>query len=105
MADLKSLQGPVYSMDRKLYYVVNVVVGIIWACDWSADSKYFVTVGRDKKCVIWSLEDKKSICQEIFTYLLFQLTPSPCYATFCHSDTFVPTFQTFVIPWIKQNMT
>ncbi|XP_015269628.1 PREDICTED: elongator complex protein 2-like, partial [Gekko japonicus] len=26
---------------------------IIWSCDWTPDSKYFVTGSRDKKVVIW----------------------------------------------------
>ncbi|MEE6465443.1 hypothetical protein FKM82_006558 [Ascaphus truei] len=26
---------------------------IIWSCDWTSDSKYFVTGSRDKKVIIW----------------------------------------------------
>lgn len=30
---------------------------IIWDCSWTFDSKYFMTVSRDKKAVFWSVED------------------------------------------------
>jgi WD40 repeat protein len=50
-----------YSLYFKTDKKTSIHARIIWACDWSSDSKYFVTVGRDKKCVVWSLEDKKSI--------------------------------------------
>ena len=53
-----------YSLYFKTDKKTSIHARIIWACDWSSDSKYFVTVGRDKKCVIWSLEDKKSISPE-----------------------------------------
>ncbi|MEQ2268960.1 hypothetical protein XENORESO_019704, partial [Xenotaenia resolanae] len=26
---------------------------IIWSCDWSSESKYFVTSSRDKKVIVW----------------------------------------------------
>ncbi|KAJ7991784.1 hypothetical protein DPEC_G00287460 [Dallia pectoralis] len=26
---------------------------IIWSCDWTSDSKYFVTSSRDKKVIVW----------------------------------------------------
>ncbi|XP_059206595.1 elongator complex protein 2 isoform X2 [Centropristis striata] len=35
---------------------------IIWSCDWSPDSKYFVTSSRDKRVIVWgpcSLEDSE----------------------------------------------
>ena len=53
-----------YSLYFKTDKKTSIHARIIWACDWSSDSKYFVTVGRDKKCVVWSLEDKKSISSE-----------------------------------------
>ncbi|KAE8597596.1 hypothetical protein XENTR_v10016527 [Xenopus tropicalis] len=39
---------------------------IIWACDWTPDSKYFVTGSRDKKVIVWgdcslpSMNEEKS---------------------------------------------
>ena len=41
---------------------------IIWCCDWSQDSKYFVTGGRDKKCILWSLEEKKPVSEKHLTF-------------------------------------
>ena len=41
---------------------------IIWSCDWSQDSKYFVTGGRDKKCIIWSIEEQKPISNQPLTF-------------------------------------
>ncbi|XP_053099846.1 elongator complex protein 2 isoform X2 [Hemicordylus capensis] len=36
---------------------------IIWSCDWTPDSKYFITGSRDKKVIIWgeccSVEEEK----------------------------------------------
>lgn len=33
---------------------------IIWDCCWTSDSKYFCTVSRDKKMIVWSIERLKS---------------------------------------------
>lgn len=30
---------------------------IIWDCTWTFDSKYFLTVSRDKKAIVWSVEE------------------------------------------------
>ena len=36
---------------------------ILWSCDWSHDSRYFVTGSRDKRVVVWSPDgDSYAIC-------------------------------------------
>lgn len=39
---------------------------IIWCCDWSHDSKYFVTCSRDGKAIIWTKNENK---QDVSTSL------------------------------------
>jgi elongator complex protein 2 len=33
---------------------------IIWDCCWTHDSKYFLTVSRDKKAILWSIESLRA---------------------------------------------
>jgi len=36
---------------------------ILWSCDWSPDSQYFVTGSRDKRVIVWTTsEESYSIC-------------------------------------------
>ena len=37
---------------------------ILWSCDWSPESRYFVTGSRDKRVIVWapSADDNYSIC-------------------------------------------
>ena len=53
---------------------------ILWSCDWSPDSQYFVTGSRDKRVIVWTNSNESySICG----------TPLECQdsvtaVTFCH---------------------
>lgn len=37
---------------------------IIWDCCWTPDSNFFITVSRDKKAILWSVDDLRKVAQE-----------------------------------------
>ncbi|XP_009873352.1 PREDICTED: elongator complex protein 2, partial [Apaloderma vittatum] len=45
--------GPVFSCCAYTDKNTAVHSRIIWSCDWTPDSKYFITGSRDKKVIIW----------------------------------------------------
>ncbi|PKU48843.1 hypothetical protein llap_814 [Limosa lapponica baueri] len=47
------LTGPVFSCCAYTDKNTAVHSRIIWSCDWTPDSKYFITGSRDKKVIIW----------------------------------------------------
>ncbi|XP_074003067.1 elongator complex protein 2 isoform X5 [Numenius arquata] len=48
-----SESGPVFSCCAYTDKNTAVHSRIIWSCDWTPDSKYFITGSRDKKVIIW----------------------------------------------------
>ncbi|XP_025894159.1 elongator complex protein 2 isoform X2 [Nothoprocta perdicaria] len=48
-----SESGPVFSCCAYTDKTTAVHSRIIWSCDWTPDSKYFVTGSRDKKVLVW----------------------------------------------------
>ncbi|NWR71591.1 ELP2 protein, partial [Centropus unirufus] len=48
-----SESGPVFTCCAYTDKNTAVHSRIIWSCDWTGDSKYFVTGSRDKKVIIW----------------------------------------------------
>uniref|UniRef100_A0A3Q3JV70 Elongator complex protein 2 n=1 Tax=Monopterus albus TaxID=43700 RepID=A0A3Q3JV70_MONAL len=44
---------PQFSLHARTGKDTAIHTRIIWSCDWSADSKYFVTSSRDKKLIVW----------------------------------------------------
>lgn len=36
---------------------------IIWDCSWTHDSEYFITVSRDKKAIMWPMEEIRSLAE------------------------------------------
>ncbi|XP_019395716.1 PREDICTED: elongator complex protein 2 [Crocodylus porosus] len=51
--DKPSHLEPVFSLFAYTDKNTAVHSRIIWSCDWTPDSKYFITGSRDKKVVIW----------------------------------------------------
>ena len=35
---------------------------IIWSCAWFHDDRYFVTASRDKKMIVWGVNNTESWC-------------------------------------------
>jgi elongator complex protein 2 len=33
---------------------------ILWSCDWSPDSRYFITGSRDKRAIVWEPDESQS---------------------------------------------
>ncbi|XP_009585892.1 PREDICTED: elongator complex protein 2-like, partial [Fulmarus glacialis] len=48
-----SESGPVFSCSAYTDKNTAVHSRIIWSCDWTPDSKYFITGSRDKKVIFW----------------------------------------------------
>ncbi|KAJ8273313.1 hypothetical protein GJAV_G00100150 [Gymnothorax javanicus] len=53
-------QGPTHADEEPAFSLyahstknTSVHTRIIWSCDWSPDSKFFVTSSRDKKVIVW----------------------------------------------------
>uniref|UniRef100_A0A8C9T233 Elongator complex protein 2 n=1 Tax=Scleropages formosus TaxID=113540 RepID=A0A8C9T233_SCLFO len=49
----KQQDSPTFSLCAHTSKDTSVHTRIIWSCDWSHDSKYFVTSSRDKKVIVW----------------------------------------------------
>ncbi|XP_060681447.1 elongator complex protein 2 [Hemiscyllium ocellatum] len=45
--------GPFFSLFAHTDKKTSIHSRIIWTCDWTFDSKYFVTGSRDKKVIVW----------------------------------------------------
>ncbi|XP_053253160.1 elongator complex protein 2 isoform X1 [Podarcis raffonei] len=52
--DISSMQpDPAFNLFAYTNQSTAVHTRIIWSCDWTPDSKYFITGSRDKKVVFW----------------------------------------------------
>ncbi|XP_051948383.1 elongator complex protein 2-like isoform X2 [Xyrauchen texanus] len=51
--NLGTASEPSFSLYANTSKDTAVHTRIIWSCDWSSDSKYFVTSSRDKKVIVW----------------------------------------------------
>lgn len=50
---------PFYELVAKSDKTNGIHTRIIWSCDWSFDSKYFVTSSREGKVVVWTKDDNE----------------------------------------------
>lgn len=51
----KETSSPSFSCIAKTDKKSAIHTRIIWACAWSHDDKYFTTVSRDKKVIVWGV--------------------------------------------------
>ncbi|XP_062356362.1 elongator complex protein 2 isoform X4 [Cinclus cinclus] len=58
-----SESGPVFTCCAYTDKNTAVHSRIIWSCDWTPDSKYFITGSRDKKVIIWGQCDLSVITE------------------------------------------
>ncbi|NXI48443.1 ELP2 protein, partial [Galbula dea] len=59
-----SESGPIFSCYAYTDKNTAVHSRIIWSCDWTPDSKYFITGSRDKKVIIWGQCDLSVATEE-----------------------------------------
>uniref|UniRef100_A0A8C0UYS4 Elongator complex protein 2 n=1 Tax=Cyanistes caeruleus TaxID=156563 RepID=A0A8C0UYS4_CYACU len=58
-----SESGPIFTCCAHTDKNTAVHSRIIWSCDWTPDSKYFITGSRDKKVIIWGQCDLSVISE------------------------------------------
>ncbi|XP_078543812.1 elongator complex protein 2 isoform X1 [Lissotriton helveticus] len=54
---------PFFSLHAHTSKSTAVHSRIIWTCDWTPDSKYFLTGSRDKKVVVWSVPNRADVSE------------------------------------------
>ncbi|XP_061110754.1 elongator complex protein 2 [Conger conger] len=52
-APVEQSEEPAFSLHAHTTKSTSVHTRIIWSCDWSGDSRFFVTSSRDKKVIVW----------------------------------------------------